>query len=801
MNGYVYRCVVSGTCTPPASSLQAILTVNNSVAISQHPQNIIVCNGVNGSFSVVASGSGLGYQWQENQGAGFNNVTNGGVYSGATAATLNLIAPLATMNGYVYRCVVTSACTAPVNTSTAVLTVNTAPTVSTQPVSVTACEGTNPSFTVGISAVGTITYQWQQNTGSGFVNLPATIFGYTGQMSPTLTLINPTVAFNGYQFRCIISGQCAPAAVSNTVVLTMQGQPKVTVQPTDRHICVGSNTSFNLTATGTGISYQWQQNTGSGYSDIINGGVYSGATTNILSLSSPTAAMTGTDYRCIITGTCTPAAISSVVKLYMNTPPVVTSQPSDRTVCAGSSTNFIVYASAQSSIVPVTYQWQVNDGTGFVNIINGTPYSGATTNTLTVNPVTVVMNTYRYQCIISASCGPTAKTNLVTLTINTLPAVVQHPQDVTACPTTTTTFSVVGSGTGVQYKWQENKGTGYVNMSDNATYSGSGTPTLSIVVSPGMNNWLYRCVLSTICLPNAISNGARLNALNPVVISEHTITDTVCEGGTTKIGVSASGISLKYQWQKKTTGGYVDLLNIPPYSGVNTDSLRFTLAPDTIGGNLYRCRVYETILCGLSFYTADIPLGMNYAPVTSPPLSTVDAGQIGIFTVPATNPNSKYIWQEDRNDGSGFRDLPNGSPYLIANNTLTISPVNSLMNGNKYRCIIEGICKSPMVSKFAVLTVKPGLSVSSLKGTIGMSIYPNPLEGTKLNISVSKVLKGITEVRVLDKLGKLVYSTNIYLGVNTTGTIELNALAAGVYTLQVNNISENVLESVRFTKQ
>jgi hypothetical protein len=68
-----------------------------------------------GTFSVVATVApsvSLTYQWQRSTDAGvtFANITNGGVFSTATTATLNLTAAAkATYNGNQFRCVVSAA--------------------------------------------------------------------------------------------------------------------------------------------------------------------------------------------------------------------------------------------------------------------------------------------------------------------------------------------------------------------------------------------------------------------------------------------------------------------------------------------------------------------------------------------------------------------------------------------------------------------------------------------------------------------------------------------------------------------
>lgn len=804
MNGYKFRCIVNGTCSGTQVSNQATLNINNTIPISSsgQPQNVVTCFNTNVNFTVVAASSGVNYQWQVNSGSGFSNVVNGGAYSGATSATLSLSGVPLSLNGTVYRCVVSNSCVVPFNTNSALLTVNSYPGISTQPAAVTSCEGVNTSFSVTGTGLG-ISYQWQVSSGSGFVNLSATAPGYNGQLSNTVTILNPSVSLNGNQYRCIVNGQCAPPAISNSAILTIQGRPMITIQPTDNHMCVGSNANFSLNATGFGLSYQWQMNSGSGFSNIFNGSLFAGTTTNSLSVNTPPSTMFATSFRCIVSGTCSPVAVSSSAQLYVNTAPIVVSQPTDKTICEGSATSFSVQANANSSLSPITYQWQVNSGAGFVNISNGTPYSGATTNTLSITPGTLIMDGFQYRCLVNASCSPSATTNTVGLKIQAKPVVTKHPQDVTSCPSTVATFEVAGTGTSLYYKWQENKGSGFVNLSDNTVYSGSTSPKLNIVVAPSMNNWQYRCVLISICTPSKISNTAKLTALNPVVINSHSLSDTVCEGATSKIGLSASGASLKYQWQRKiATGNYVDLVNVPPYSGVNTDSLRFTNIPDSIKGYAYRCRVYEMTLCGQSFYTADIPLEVNLTPDVYPETVNTNPGKTAIFTVPANG--ISYEWQENSHDGGGYKSLANSTSYSGVNtNTLSISPATQLMNGNQYRCIVDGICKYPTVSSIGTLVVHPyNVGVASVN-TEGLEIklYPNPIKGTRLNIESGKAISGITEIRIFDKIGRLVHTSSLDLNNATTGSIELPELSQGIYMLHIINKANNISRVIQFIRQ
>lgn len=89
---------------------------------SQEPIDDIGCVTASAQFTVTAQADG--YQWQEDPGTGFVNVVDGGIYSGAQTATLNLNGLTLVMNGYEYRCVLTNNCGDSYNTSAGILTVD-----------------------------------------------------------------------------------------------------------------------------------------------------------------------------------------------------------------------------------------------------------------------------------------------------------------------------------------------------------------------------------------------------------------------------------------------------------------------------------------------------------------------------------------------------------------------------------------------------------------------------------------------------------------------------------------------------
>ncbi len=66
-------------------------------------------------------------------------------------------------------------------------------------------------------------------------------------------------------------------------------------------------------------------------------------------------------------------------------------------LCFGGSTT------VTSSIIGAGYQWQVNTGTGFVNISNNANYSGTTTNVLGLNNVPAAWAGYQFRCMVNGA--------------------------------------------------------------------------------------------------------------------------------------------------------------------------------------------------------------------------------------------------------------------------------------------------------------------------------------------------------------------------------------------------------------
>jgi hypothetical protein len=75
-------------------------------------------------------------------------------------------------------------------------------------------------------------------------------------------------------------------------------------------------------------------------------------------------------------------------------------QPADAALCNSGDTSFSITATNATS-----YQWQVNTGAGFNNINDNSTYSGSITDRIKIRAASPAMNNYKYQCIVTNSCG------------------------------------------------------------------------------------------------------------------------------------------------------------------------------------------------------------------------------------------------------------------------------------------------------------------------------------------------------------------------------------------------------------
>jgi hypothetical protein len=144
------------------------------------------------------------------------------------------------------------------------------------------------------------------------------------------------------------------------------------------------------------------------------------------------------------TNSCGLATCSFTVTITDSQLPVISTQPVNRTVCAGSSATFTVVATNVLS-----YQWQQWNGSAWVN-------TGTNAASLTLNNVGVSQNTNTYRVILNGLCT-VVTSNAASLYVNTLPAITLATSRIPILlPTETVTITATTIPSGGSYTWFRN---------------------------------------------------------------------------------------------------------------------------------------------------------------------------------------------------------------------------------------------------------------------------------------------------------------------------------------------------------
>ncbi len=643
-----YDVVITGTCGMTTSAT-VTLTVNTAPAITVQPSPTSACIGTPASFTVAATGTGLTYQWRK----GGTNIT------GATAATYT-IASVVAGDAANYDVVITGTC-GTVTSNAAALTVNTAPAITTQPSPAAACIGSPASFTVAATGTG-LAYQWRKGGAP-----------IAGANTATYT-IPSVVAGSAGNYDVVITGTCG-SVTSNAVALTVNTAPAITTQPSPTSACTGTPASFTVAATGTGLTYQWRK----------GGTNITGANAATYTIPSVTAGSAG-NYDVVITGTCGNIT-SNTVALTVNTAPAITTQPVPASACIGSPASFTVAATGTG----LTYQWRKG----------GTNITAATAATYSILAV-AAGDAANYDVVITGTCG-TVTSNAVALTVNTPPAVTTQPANTQACTGSPASFSVVATGTGLNYQWR--KGGTNITGATSATY------TIPAVVAGDAGN--YDVVITGTC-GTLTSASASLTVNTAPAITTQPANTQACVGNPASFSIVATGTGLAYQWRKGGT-------NI---TGANAAT--YTIGSVTAGD----AASYDVVITGTcgTLASATATLTVNTPPVITvqPVAQNPCEGTTAVFSVTATGTGLSYQWRRNGLNISGAN-----------NSTLMLTGITPLNAGN-YDVIINGTCGS-VTSNVAALTVafNPVITVQPVD-------QPPVCEGSDVSFSVTATGTNLT---------------------------------------------------------
>ncbi|MFM2157357.1 MAG: hypothetical protein RL516_2106, partial [Bacteroidota bacterium] len=340
---------------------------------------------------------------------------------------------------------------------------------------------------------------------------------------------------------------------SSTVNAQITNPASFSTNPSNLTTCEFNTATFDVVALDYD-SLRWQIFSNSTWSNLADTGSLSGSSTPTLVISNLSLAYNASQIRCVAYGPIAPNAISNTATLTVLKVPAITSFTPSRTVCENDNCSFNVQSPGGSGLF--TYQWQVDSGLGFVNVVNNFNYTGATTKTINIASCPANMNMFYYRCIVFGPCNSSDTSTAVFLKVNTYPSITTQPVSKTICDGSSTNLSVVSAGSSLNHQWLQEINGVFVNVTGSAVFSAGGTNTLNITNPPlSLSNTRFICRISNTCGSPIFTDTVTLFIRTIPTSPTFAVVDTApCQGTPISYAIAPVLYADNYTWAISLSG-------------------------------------------------------------------------------------------------------------------------------------------------------------------------------------------------------------------------------------------------------
>ncbi|NMH26777.1 beta strand repeat-containing protein [Flavobacterium silvaticum] len=653
--------IVPGGDTDPAFYAFNTQTVQNAAPrITTQPVSQVVCpdGSSSATFTVVASGTGLSYQWKKN---GVN-------ISGATSDTYT-INPVVAGSAGSYTVTVTNSAG---SVTSVPATLNSF--FYTQPVNETTCQGTAVSLYAPAGGTG-VSYQWYRNTTASTSGSTA-----VGSNSPTYSPVVSAAGTLYYYVVATATGGSSCAVTSNIVSVAVSATSVAGTATGSTTVCTGSTATMSVSGYTAGAAIQWQVST-------TLTGTYSNVT-GATSASYTTGTLTATRYykARITSGVCA-AVLSNAVTITVSPASVAGTPSSNQNICSNTSTTVSVTGYTG------TIQWEqsANGSTGWAPVTGG---SGATTDTYTTPNLTSA--TY-YRAVVTSSPCASATTSNVQISITPVSNAGTVSSNQTICTGSSTSVSVSGTVGTIQWQQSADGSTGWANVT-----GGSGATTATYTTPNLTATTYYRAVVTNSPCTSATSSNVQVTVNPASVAGTVSSNQTICTGSSTS--VSVSGTVGTIQWQQSADGS-TGWANVTGGSGATTA----TYTTPTLTATTYYRAVVTNSPCTAA-NSSNVQVTVNPASVAGTPSANPTICPNTSTVISLSGYTGTIQWQQSADGSTGWANVTGGSGATTASYTTATLTVTTY-----YRAIVTN---SPCTSATsATVTV----TVSSTNTWVGVT--------------------------------------------------------------------------------
>jgi len=502
------------------------------------------------------------------------------------------------------------------------------------------------------------------------------------------------------------------SAFVNGFQLQVYSYPVITTQPASQTAVVGSTVQFNVGASGGALRCQWQTNGGSGYVDVGNGGVFSGATSNVLTITG-TPGSAALAYQVVVAnnaGSVTSAPANLTVSPYtvlidcdmgsgaVQTGPALIGSPGDVWNAITTASGSLV-GSTGSSLNGIGFT--LANAAQLYDAASGSPTDSGTTN---------LMEDYAFG-YNSSGFTPTVTASITGLKLYTNSAFILVIYAAGNLAGEGGSFTLTGASggnsastlttTAASREISASAGVAY------ATFTGTLTNGTLAFISTENAGQLFTCV-----------NGFQLELNPPPIISSQPVSQTNIAGGTVSFNVTAMGSpTMSYQW----------IFNGASISGATNASLTLNNVVSTNAGN------YEVVITNSTgSITSSVATLTVYVPpmiISQPQNQTLAIGQPATFSVVAKGSATLgYQWQT--NGGSGYVNVGNGGVFSGVNSNVLTLASPTMYDTLSYQVIVNNnfgsVTSTPafltLTNPVITLSLSNGLKTISTGCTLQISV-------------------------------------------------------------------------------
>jgi hypothetical protein len=439
---------------------------------------------------------------------------------------------------------------------------------------------------------------------------------------------------------------------------------------------------------------------------------------------SPTASDTFTIVSVTDSRGCSPDTIRGQAAITVEGPLSVDTDPTNVTECHGNGTTFSAVAS-NSGASPILYTWQISTDNGgtFLDLSNGTPYTGATTITLQISNV-AGLDSRQYRVKIYTATCDTVFSAAAILRVEGPLSITQHPSDTTECSGNAASFTAGASNAGavgtLNLLWQVSvSGGAFVDLSNTGVYTGTSTTTLDISNVANLYNRRYRMKAWTGECDTLFTDPADLIVEGPIAVNDEPDAVSNCAGQSVNfvVGVTNGGNgTVTYQWQGTSDGiTWYNLANDTTYNGVRSDTLSVDIA-DSLDGTCYRVQIWTGECAIVTSAQACLTVSAEASFSLHPVDIDICAGLDTFFAANASVQQGTftYQWQVSTDGGNTYNDLSNDATYSgVTDDTLRLTNLNVSLNGYRYRVRAITLDCAPAASREALLRVEGPLNITA----------------------------------------------------------------------------------------